>query len=88
MIAINIINNKFMVQFDEFTIELNREEFSELRKLCYSASTDRVVCRACGTGNLNWEQVDGKWLLFYEGQLHDCPVKPLSEFDQNKCDWL
>lgn len=82
---------KFKINFNNsVVIDLTKQEISKLRHLCYIALDDHVVCRCCGTGNLNWRQVDNKWLLFNKDKLHDCPVKPLQELiqDFDKCDWI
>ena len=89
MISINKIKpNQFELRFDNFIVDLTDKEIAELRHLCYIAINDHVICRCCGVGNLKWQQVEGKWLLFDSGRLHDCPVKPLPELDSDKCDWL
>ena len=35
------------------------------------------TCRCCGKGGLLWGKVDGKFRLFENGSVHDCPVNPL-----------
>lgn len=37
------------------------------------------TCRCCGKSNLYWKQIKGKWRLFQDGKIHDCPVNPLIE---------
>jgi hypothetical protein len=90
MIAIEKIKDKYRLRFDNLLVDLGQDEIIELRKLCHLAINDHVICRACGVGGLKWKQVDDKWLLFVDNQLHDCPVKPLPELvqDPDKCDWI
>lgn len=38
-----------------------------------------VTCRYCGTKNLTWGMVDGKWRLFNKKGIHKCKVVPLPE---------
>ena len=35
------------------------------------------TCRCCGKTGLTWGQSEGKWRLFANGHLHDCPVNKL-----------
>ena len=88
MITIDQINPDRYKLRVELVIDLNRQQIAKLRHLCYAAVQCHVVCRCCGTGNLTWQQVEGKWLLFDDGRLHDCPVKPLPELDPERCDWI
>ena len=39
-----------------------------------------IICYCCDTGGLHWGKLDGKWRLFnHMGNVHVCPVNPLSE---------
>ena len=89
MISIDKIKlNRFKLRLDNFIVYLTDKEIVELRRLCHIVINDYVVCRCCGTGNLKWRQIENKWRLFDNGELHDCLIKPLPELDPNKCDWL
>jgi hypothetical protein len=35
-------------------------------------------CRCCGKRGLLWGNVDGKFRLFENGSIHQCPVNPLT----------
>jgi hypothetical protein len=37
----------------------------------------RIHCRCCGSTDVKWKQVNGKWLLHEGKEIHKCPVKPL-----------
>ena len=36
------------------------------------------TCRCCNKGRLTWDIYNGKWLLFDNGKLHECPVNKLN----------
>lgn len=91
MITIDQIDqDRYKLRIENLVIDLNRQQIVKLRHSCYTAIQSNVVCRCCGTGDLRWKQVEGKWLLFDNDKLHDCPVKPLPELiqDTDKCDWI
>jgi len=89
MITIDQINpDRYKLRVENLAVDLSRQQIAKLRHLCYAAMKCDIVCRCCGTGNLRWQQVEEKWLLFDNDRLHDCPVKPLPELDQDKCDWI
>lgn len=89
---INIIQtnkNNFSIYKDDLLINLTKEELLNLRNLCCKILKDEVVCKCCGTGNLNWKQFNGKWLLFNGEELHDCPVNPLEILKEHEeCHWM
>ncbi len=42
----------------------------------YQYQRSTKTCRCCGSVNLHWEMVDGKWLLHDNEGVHNCPVNP------------
>lgn len=36
-----------------------------------------VICRCCGSKGLIWKSLNGKWRLFDQNEIHNCPVNPL-----------
>lgn len=57
------INNKLREQIDR------RDLKQKGTKICY----------CCGTENLHWKNVEGKWRLFDATDIHKCPVNPINE---------
>jgi hypothetical protein len=45
----------------------------------YGTGLKFITCRCCGTNNLLWNQVNGKWRLFDGNSIHKCPINPLKE---------
>lgn len=39
----------------------------------------KTACRCCGENGLSWGVHNKKWRLFKHGELHNCPVNPLTQ---------
>lgn len=48
-----------------------------------TAQVQSITCRCCNTSGLHWEKKKGKWRLFDANGLHNCPVNPLEERDED-----